>query len=113
MLQALLPDQRLSVLDRQAFLVQEILNAAQKEHVRRAVVSPSPRPFDRLDLIELTFPEPQHMGLNIQPFRDFADGAKGVRGLGHFSDLSENCGIADGPAAGGLARFRKSYPKKV
>ena len=105
MLDAFFTQERLSVFDRQAFVVQQVLNAAQKQHVGGAIIAPPPCAFDRLYLREFAFPEPQYMGRDIQPFCDFADGAKGVRRLGHWDDPlftvahrigANGCGPADG-----------------
>jgi hypothetical protein len=87
MLDALFAQQGLCLFDRQAFFVQEVLNTAQKQHIRWAIVAPSTGAFDGFDLRELAFPETQHMRRYIQPFCYLADGAKGVRGLGHGATL--------------------------
>jgi hypothetical protein len=71
--------QRLDVLDRHALIMQQHLDAAQEVHVSGPII-PSPAcTLHRFDLGELAFPETQNMRLDPQPFRDFTNGAEGVR----------------------------------
>jgi hypothetical protein len=57
-LHTLFADHRLGVLDRHAFIVHQMLNAAQEQHIGGAIIPASSGPLYRLDLIESAFPEP-------------------------------------------------------
>jgi hypothetical protein len=112
---ALFPKDLLGALDGHAVVVEQLADSAQQQHVGRAVIAPPTGALHGFDLGEFAFPEPQDMGLNAQPVRDFADGAKGVGRFAHDTrsrlllvaggnTVLHEVGRAEGQDAAGLDR---------
>ena len=74
--QRALTQQTLDAPDRIAFLVEQSADLAEKFHILRAIVAPSPAPFQRSDLRKLGFPEPQDVLGHIEVVGDLADRSK-------------------------------------
>ena len=71
MTDALLLEDPLDPLDRVAFIIEEMTNAAQQVDVIGAVVTASTAAFHRLDLREARFPKSQHMLRKIEVLSNF------------------------------------------
>ena len=71
MAHALFTQHFLHIADRQPVDVQKLTNAANQRHIRRAVIAPPARPFDRLDLGKACLPKPQNMGGDRYRFGHF------------------------------------------
>ena len=68
---ALLPQDLVHGADGSPIFVEELLNARHQSHIRRAIIPPPARAFDRFDLRKTAFPKPQHMrgdGYGIRHF---------------------------------------------
>ena len=82
---ALLLQDALQPADGVALVVQQVLDAAQKVDVVRAIVAPATAPLQRLYFAKAGLPETQHVLRQVEIVGDLADGAECIRALVHGS----------------------------
>jgi hypothetical protein len=82
-LQTLVAQNPLHAADGISLAVEQMMNAAQKIDIVRAVITAAARAFHRLDLVEAGFPEAQHMLRHLEILGYLADRAKCIGRLVH------------------------------